>query len=44
MMKNLTNQSLKDEETWSEERPTKRKRDRDTYLSPPSKKINLKWR
>ena len=31
------------EETWSEERPTKRKRDRDTYLSPPSKKINLKW-
>ena len=32
------------EQTWPEERPTKRKRDRDTYLSPPSKKINLKLR
>ena len=25
-------------ESWKEKRPTKRKRDRDTYLSPPSRK------
>ena len=29
------------EESWQEKRPTKRKRDRDTYLSPPSKKVKF---
>ena len=29
------------EESWQEKRSTKRKRDRDTYVPPPSKKINF---
>ena len=41
-MKSLTNQlQSKFVESWQEKRPTKRKRDRDTYLSPPSRKIKF---
>ena len=29
------------DESWQGKRPTKRKRDRDTYLSPPSRKIKF---
>ena len=32
------------EESWQEKRPTKRKRDRDTYLSPPSKEMKFEMK
>ena len=32
------------EESWQEKRPTKRKRDRDTYLLPPSKKMKFEMK
>ena len=42
--RNQPTTECKFEESWQEKPPTKRKRDRDIYLSPPSNKIKFKMK
>ena len=42
--RNQSTTESKFEESWQEKRPKKRKRDRDTYLLPPSKKMKFEMK